>query len=136
MQSKSKCLFFLSILIFAFALNNQTVSYAKTDVIIFSESLNAEESAFDHKYGPPGYYGLAIDEEENLIFSNAPEGVAFIQRDNLSDQVVYRDEIGLQDVSVMNLEVDKDLKLLYVGSIQGVDVINYTHFPIQATPIL
>lgn len=136
MQSKSKCLFFLFILMLAFALNNQTVSYAKTDVIIFSESLNAEESAFDHKYGPPGYYGLAIDEEENLIFSNAPEGVAFIQRDNLSDQVVYRDEIGLQDVSVMNLEVDKELKLLYVGSIQGVDVINYTHFPIQATPIL
>ncbi|MHA1827325.1 MAG: hypothetical protein ACTSX6_01620, partial [Candidatus Heimdallarchaeaceae archaeon] len=40
------------------------------------------------------------------------------------------------DVQVANLEVDSDLKLLYVGSVFGVDVLNYTEKPLNATPLL
>ncbi len=99
--------------------------------------LNANgDTAFEHIFGPPGHIALAVSEEDNLIFTNAPEGLALIQRDDLSNQTVYKDEIGLTDVQIMNLEIDKDLKLLYIGSIQGVDVLNYSHTPLSATPIL
>ncbi|MHA1259603.1 MAG: hypothetical protein ACTSRO_08185 [Candidatus Heimdallarchaeaceae archaeon] len=94
---------------------------------------NGETTAFDHLYGSPGQTSLAISEEDNLIFTNAYEGIAFIQLDDLTNQTIYKDEIGLTDVQVANLEVDSDLKLLYVGSVFGVDVLNYTEKPLNAT---
>ncbi|MHA1199932.1 MAG: hypothetical protein ACTSQF_11440 [Candidatus Heimdallarchaeaceae archaeon] len=100
-------------------------------------SLNANgDTAFEHIYGPPGHVALAVSEVDNLIFTNAPEGLALIQRDNLTNQTVYKDEIGLTDVQIQNLEIDTDLKLLYIGSVQGVDVLNYTDTPLTAIPIL
>ncbi|MHA1667102.1 MAG: hypothetical protein ACTSUR_00485, partial [Candidatus Heimdallarchaeaceae archaeon] len=97
---------------------------------------NGETTAFNHLYGSPGQTSLAISEEDNLIFTNAYEGIAFIQLDDLNNQTIYKDEIGLTDVQVANLEVDSDLKLLYVGSVFGVDVLNYTEKPLNATPLL
>ncbi len=91
---------------------------------------------FDHIFGPPGHVALAISEEDNLIFTNAPEGLALIQLDDLTNQTVYKDEIGLTDVQIQNIEIDKDLKLLYIGSLQGVDIVNYSVTPLSATPIL
>ena len=100
-------------------------------------SLNANgETAFEHIYGPPGHVALAVSEEDNLIFTNAPEGLAIIQRDDITNQTIYKDEIGLTDVQIQNLEIDKDLKLLYIGSVQGVDVLNYTDLPLNASPIV
>ena len=56
--------------------------------------------------------------------------------DDISNQTIYKDEIGLTDVQIQNLEIDKDLKLLYIGSLQGVDALNYSQTPLTATPIL
>ncbi|TFG10475.1 hypothetical protein EU534_00945 [Candidatus Heimdallarchaeota archaeon] len=94
------------------------------------------ENAFEHIYGPPGHIALAVSEEDNLIFTNAPEGLAVIQRDDITNQTIYKDEIGLTDVHIQNLEIDTDLKLLYIGSVFGVDILNYSKMPLSATPLL
>ena len=52
-------------------------------------TLNNGDTAFDHIYGAAGHIALAIDEEENLIFTNIAEGLAFIQRDDLTNITIY-----------------------------------------------
>ena len=101
-----------------------------------SSSLNDVNDAFDHIYGNAGHVALAVSEEDNLIFTNAHEGIAFVQLDDFSNSTIYREEIGLSDVQVQNLEVDTDLKLLYVGWLGGVDILNYSEMPITATPLI
>jgi len=113
-------------------LNLAIFESSKDNAITF----NVDTPEFDHIFGPPGHVALAISEEDNLIFTNAPEGLALIQLDDLTNQTVYTDEIGLTDVQIQNIEIDKDLKLLYIGSVQGVDVVNYSITPLAATPIL
>ena len=118
-------------------INSSTSNFASIGVNIGDvTTLGVDTPEFDHIYGPPGHVALAISEEDNLIFTNAPEGLALIQLDDLTNQTVYKDEIGLTDVQIQNIEIDKDLKLLYIGSIQGVDVVNYSITPLSATPIL
>jgi len=118
-------------------INSSTSNFASIGTNIGDvTTLNVDTPEFDHIYGPPGHVALAISEEDNLIFTNAPEGLALIQLDDLTNQTVYKDEIGLTDVQIQNIEIDKDLKLLYIGSIQGVDVVNYSITPLSATPIL
>ncbi len=118
-------------------INSSTSNFACIGTYIGDvTTLNVDTPEFDHIYGPPGHVALAISEEDNLIFTNAPEGLALIQLDDLTNQTVYKDEIGLTDVQIQNIEIDKDLKLLYIGSIQGVDVVNYSITPLSATPIL
>ncbi|GAH72025.1 unnamed protein product, partial [marine sediment metagenome] len=90
----------------------------------------------EHIIGAVGHIALAISEEDNLIFTQAPEGLAFVQRDDLSNQTYYSDEIGLSDVSIHKIAIDKELKLLYIGYLMGVDVLNYSKMPLQAQPIL
>ncbi|MHA1551685.1 MAG: hypothetical protein ACTSQC_07050 [Candidatus Heimdallarchaeaceae archaeon] len=99
-------------------------------------NLNDDSDAFEHIIGAVGHTALAISEEDNLIFTQAPEGLAFIQRDDLSNQTYYSEEIGLSDVSISKIAIDKELKLLYIGYLMGVDVLNYSEMPLQAYPIL
>ncbi len=132
------------ILIFLTTLFITTSLISGESVLSFQHDFNDNEfalnvngsGAFEHIYGPPGHVALAVSEEDNLIFTNAPEGLALIQRDDLSNMTIYKDEIGLTDVQIQNLEIDKELKLLYIGSVQGVDILNYSDTPLTVTPIL
>lgn len=132
------------ILIFLTTLFITTSLISGESVLSFQHDFNDNEfalnvngsGAFEHIYGPPGHVALAVSEEDNLIFTNAPEGLALIQRDDLSNMTIYKDEIGLTDVQIQNLEIDKELKLLYIGSVQGVDILNYSDTPLAVTPIL
>jgi hypothetical protein len=137
MKGKITVLSVLTLLVFSSFLSGINIINAaideQRDQIQFEQN---GDGAFEHIYGPPGHVGLAVSEEDNLIFTNAPEGLALIQRDDLSNQTVYTDEIGLTDVQIQNLEIDKDLKLLYIGSTQGVDILNYSEEPYSATPLL
>ncbi|MCG3219765.1 MAG: hypothetical protein H7641_00160 [Candidatus Heimdallarchaeota archaeon] len=137
MKGKITVISVLTLLIFSSFLSGISISNASVaennSSMLFEQN---GDDAFEHIYGPPGHVGLAVSEEDNLIFTNAPEGLALIQRDDLSNQTVYTDEIGLTDVQIQNLEIDKDLKLLYIGSIQGVDILNYSQKPLSATPLL
>lgn len=118
-------------------INSSTSTFASFEASIGdTTTFSVDTPEFDHIFGPPGHVALAISEEDNLIFTNAPEGLALIQLDDLTNQTVYTDEIGLTDVQIQNIEIDKDLKLLYIGSVQGVDVVNYSITPLSATPIL
>ena len=99
-------------------------------------SLDYGGTAFDHIYGATGHIALAISEEDNLIFTNIAEGIAFIQRDDLTNITIYSEEIGLSDISVHYMAIDKELKLLYIGNLFGVDVLNYTEKPLQAHPVI
>lgn len=137
MKGKITVLCVLTLLVFSSFLSGINITNAIIDDT--SNQIQFEQNgddAFEHIYGPPGHVGLAVSEEDNLIFTNAPEGLALIQRDDLSNQTVYTDEIGLTDVQIQNLEIDKDLKLLYIGSVQGVDILNYSQKPLSATPLL
>ncbi|MCE7742504.1 MAG: hypothetical protein GOP50_08575 [Candidatus Heimdallarchaeota archaeon] len=137
MKRKLTIIFLTVLFISTSLISGVSVSSFQSDYNDNQFSLNANgDTAFEHIYGPPGHVALAVSEEDNLIFTNAPEGLALIQRDDLTNQTVYKDEIGLTDVQIQNLEIDIDLKLLYIGSIQGVDVLNYTDTPLTATPIL
>ncbi len=137
MKGKITVLSVLTLLVFSSFLSGINITNATIDDQSnqFQFEQNGDD-AFEHIYGPPGHVGLAVSEEDNLIFTNAPEGLAVIQRDDLSNQTVYTDEIGLTDVQIQNLEIDKDLKLLYIGSVQGVDILNYSEEPYSATPLL
>ena len=138
MKRKISLFFVLFVLIFSSLLSGISISDAKVNPIDHQMIKNngSSSSAFEHIFGPPGHYALAISEEDNLIFTNAYEGIAIIQRDDLTNQTIYTEEIGLQDVTVYSLEVDPDLKLLYIGYVTGVDVLNYSQLPYQAEPIL
>ncbi len=137
MKRKITLLSILTLLIFSSFPSGVNISNAVINDNSSQRSLQQNgDEAFEHIYGPPGHVGLAVSEEDNLIFTNAPEGLALIQRDDLSNQTVYTDEIGLTDVQIQNLEIDTELKLLYIGSIQGVDILNYSEKPLTATPIL
>jgi len=98
--------------------------------------VNDVDDAFDHIYGNPGHTALAVSEDDNLIFTNAYEGIAFVQLDDLTNSTIYKEEIGLTDVQVTNIEIDVDLKLLYIGSVMGVDILNYSKTPLAATPLI
>lgn len=137
-MKKALTIFFLSALFITTSLiSGKSVISLQNNYNDNQFSLNASgDTAFEHVYGPPGHVALAVSEEDNLIFTNAPEGLAVIQRDDITNQTIYKDEIGLTDVHIQNLEIDKDLKLLYIGSVFGVDVLNYSEIPLSATPIL
>lgn len=137
MKGKITVLSVLTLLVFSSFLSGINITNAIIDDN--SNQIQFEQNgdgAFEHIFGPPGHIGLAVSEEDNLIFTNAPEGLALIQRDDLDNQTVYTDELGLTDLQIQNLEIDKDLKLLYIGSIQGVDILNYSQKPLSASPIL
>jgi hypothetical protein len=138
MKRKISLFFILFVLIFSSLLSGVSISYAKENLIDdkITKNNGSPSSAFEHIFGPPGHYALAISEEDNLIFTNAYEGIAVLPRDDLTNQTIYTEEIGLQDVTVYSLEVDADLKLLYIGYVTGVDVLNYSKLPYQAEPIL
>jgi len=137
MKKKFILLFLTALFVSTSLISGVSVKALENEYNSIGITFNADgETAFEHIYGPPGHVALAVSEEDNLIFTNAPEGLAVIQRDDISNQTIYKDEIGLTDVQIQNLEIDKELKLLYIGSIQGVDVLNYTEFPLTATPIL
>lgn len=98
-------------------------------------TLDNDNDAFDHIYGNPGYTALAISEEDNLIFTNSYKGLAFFQLDDLSNSSHYGIEIGLSEATIFDIEIDKDLKLLYISTIGSVDILNYSIFPLQAINI-
>ncbi len=100
-----------------------------------TSTLNDVNDAFDHIYGNPGYTALAISEEDNLIFTNSYKGLAFFQLDDLLNSSHYGIEIGLSEATIFDIEIDKDLKLLYISTIGNVDILNYSVFPLQATNI-
>ncbi|MHA2309364.1 MAG: hypothetical protein ACXABJ_08815, partial [Candidatus Heimdallarchaeaceae archaeon] len=96
MKGKITILSILTLLVFSSFLSGINITSATLDDN--SNQIQFEQNgddAFEHIYGPPGHVGLAVSEEDNLIFTNAPEGLAVIQRDDLSNQTVYTDEIGL-----------------------------------------
>jgi hypothetical protein len=97
--------------------------------------LNDVNDAFDQIYGNPGYTALAISEEDNLIFTNSYKGLALFQLDDLLNSSHYGIEIGLSEATIFDIEIDKDLKLLYISTIGSVDILNYSVFPLQATNI-
>ncbi len=137
MKRKFTIIFLTVLFISTSFISGVSVSSMQGGIIDNQYSLNTNgDTAFEQIHGPPGHVALAVSEEDNLIFTNAPEGLALIQRNDFTNQTVYKDEIGLTDVHIQNLEIDKDLKLLYIGSIQGVDVLNYSETPFTATPIL
>ncbi|TET79127.1 MAG: hypothetical protein E3J43_03755 [Candidatus Heimdallarchaeota archaeon] len=118
-------------------INSSNLNLASFESSMGSVStFDVDTPEFDHIFGPPGHIALAVAEDDNLIFTNAPEGLALIQLDDLTNQTVYMDEIGLTDVQIQNIEVDKDLKLLYIGSVQGVDILNYSLEPFSVTPLI
>ncbi|MCG3224218.1 MAG: hypothetical protein H7647_07105, partial [Candidatus Heimdallarchaeota archaeon] len=135
---KTKKYVFLFLLLFTSSfLQCVTDTNASVDneTSIFSILDNGEPSAFDHIYGNPGYTALAISEEDNLIFTNSYKGLALFQLDDLSNSSHYGIEIGLSEATIFDLEIDKDLKLLYISTVGSVDVLNYSIFPLQATTI-
>lgn len=138
MKRKTSLFFVLFILIFSSFLSGVSISDAKEKPIDYKITKNngSPSSAFEHIYGASGHIALAIGEEENLIFTNIAEGIAFIQRDDLSNITIYSEEIGLSDQSVQYMAIDTELKLLYIGNLYGVDVLNYTQHPLQAEPII
>lgn len=137
MKKKLIFIFLTTLFITTSLISRESVTSLQQDFNDNEFALTANSGgAFEHIYGSPGHVALAVSEEDNLIFTNAPEGLALIQRDDLSNMTVYKDEIGLTDVQIQNLEIDKELKLLYIGSVQGVDILNYSNTPLTATPIL
>ncbi len=39
-------------------------------------TFDVDTPEFDHIFGPPGHVALAVAEDDNLVFTNAPEGLA------------------------------------------------------------
>ncbi|MHA1305326.1 MAG: hypothetical protein ACTSPI_16630, partial [Candidatus Heimdallarchaeaceae archaeon] len=95
-----------------------------------------DTNAFTQIYGSPGYTALAVSEEDNLIFTNSYKGLAFFQLDDLSNSTHYGVEIGLSEATIFDLEVDPELKLLYISTVGNVDVLNYSKTPLQAKNII
>ena len=104
---------------------------------VYTQIQATSSSSFEHIYGASGHYTIVISEEDNLIFTNSPIGLMLMELDDISNYTLYDgEEIGLLESYVQYLEIDTELKLLYVATIGGVDVINYTQTPLHASNIL